>query len=754
MPESLVIVESPAKAKTIGKFLGRGYRVLASVGHVRDLPKSQFGVDVAANFAPRYITIRGKGKVIKELKDAAKSSSKVLLATDPDREGEAISWHLAHVLGLNTDAPCRIEFHEITRSAVKESLKNVRPINDGLVNAQQARRVLDRIVGYELSPFLWQKVRRGLSAGRVQSVALRIICDREREVRAFEPVEYWTIEALLQKGKGAASKPAASKQAAAGKTAPAASLVAKVIEKNKHKLEISSKAEAEQAVSELAKQDYRVSDIQRRDRRRNPAPPFTTSSLQQEAWRKLGFSASRTMRVAQQLYEGLEVGSEGSVGLVTYIRTDSVRIAAEAQAQARDFINATFGKDFVPASPPFYRAKKGAQQAHEAIRPTSIERTPEKVAPYLKRDQLRLYRLVWERFVASQMAPAVLDTITVDITAGPYMLRATGATVKFPGFMKLYVEGKDERPEKEADSAKGGSKERDATADAPFAETENQRQALPPLEADEPLGLKKLDPEQHFTQPPPRFTEASLIKLLEELGIGRPSTYAPTVGTLRERDYVKLVEKHLEPTELGFIVVDLLKEHFRDIVDPEFTAHMEDQLDRVEEGEADWVSVVRSFYEPFATNLTTAKEKAGRVELPVEETDVVCEQCGRKMVVKYGRFGPFLACPGYPECRNTKPILKETGANCPECGGRVVERRSRKGRVFYGCENYPKCSFTTWHQPAGKDCPRCGKFLVVKRVRGRKQELACVDEQCGYREGHDNSESREGKVDLASAKGR
>lgn len=718
MPESLVIVESPAKAKTISKFLGRGYRVLASVGHVRDLPKSQFGVDVSANFTPRYITIRGKGKVIKELKEAARNSSRVLLATDPDREGEAISWHLAQVLGLDEDAPCRIEFHEITRSAVKESLKHVRPINDDLVNAQQARRILDRVVGYELSPFLWQKVRRGLSAGRVQSAALRIICDREREIRAFRPEEYWTIDAVLR------THDTGSRVAAAS-----TSFVARVVRKDKHKLKLSSQADADAAVRELAEETYQVLEIQRRERRRSAAPPFTTSSLQQEAWRKLGFSASRTMRLAQELYEGLEVGAEGPVGLITYIRTDSVRVATEAQLQAREFIAANYGAQYVPTSLPVYRSKKGAQQAHEAIRPTSVNRTPESLKPYLKRDQLRLYRLVWERFVASQMTPAVFDTVTVDVTAGSYLLRANGATLKFAGFMRLYVEGQDESVSADDESAK----EKDA-GNGTDRLGQDKEQQLPPLNVGDPLYLEKLKPEQHFTQPPPRFTEASLIRTLEELGIGRPSTYAPTVATLKERDYVKLIDKHLEPTELGFVVVDLLSEHFPDIVDPKFTAQMEDQLDRVEEGNEDWVSVVRAFYEPFETSLAAAKKTVGRVELPVEETDVVCEQCGRKMVIKHGRYGRFLACPGYPECKNTKPLLKETGAHCPECGGRVVERRSKKGRVFYGCENYPRCEFTTWYQPAGKECPQCGKFLVRKRSRGRGEELVCVDEKCDYKE--------------------
>ncbi len=694
MGKSLVIVESPAKAKTISRFLGRNYTVKASVGHVRDLPKSQLGVDVENGFQPKYITIRGKGPVLKELRDAAKKADRILFATDPDREGEAISWHLADALKVDGQSPCRIEFNEVTERAVKNAIKQPRPINQDLVDAQQARRVLDRLVGYKLSPLLWAKVRRGLSAGRVQSVAVRLICDREAEIEAFEPQEYWSIEAELQQTEGEKATFSAKLHKAKGK-----------------KIEISNQEKAEAIVEELKKAPFVVQSVERRERRRNPAPPFTTSSLQQEASRKLGFTARRTMRVAQQLYEGLEVGSEGTVGLITYIRTDSTRIAPEAQQAARQAIQELFGKEYLPAKPPVYKSRAGAQAAHEAVRPTSMDRRPEDVKSFLTRDQYRLYRLIWERFIASQMAPAILDTLTVQIQAGDYVFRATGSSIKFPGFMALYTENTDQ-PE-EGDEKKG---------------------MLPDLKEGEDLKLLQLIPNQHFTQPPPRYSEAMLVKTMEELGIGRPSTYAQIIDTITRRGYVELVDKRFVPTELGNIVVDLLKEHFPNIIDVEFTATMESQLDRVEEGKEDWEQVLASFWEPFSKELEKAEIHMEEVEIADEETDEICEKCGRNMVIKQGRYGRFLACPGFPECRNTKPLLKEIGVPCPKCGGQIVERRSRRGRTFYGCANYPDCDFTSWQRPAGKNCPQCGQFMVIKQRRGKAPEVVCSDKECGYRE--------------------
>lgn len=699
MAKSLIIVESPAKARTIGRFLGRSYQVKASMGHVKDLPRSQFGVDIDHDFTPKYITIRGKGPVLKELRDAAKKANKVLLATDPDREGEAISWHLAQALGLDSDEPCRVEFHEITKKTVQQAVKQARPINQNLVNAQQARRILDRIVGYQLSPLLWRKVKPGLSAGRVQSVAVRLICDRAREIEAFQPEEYWTIGVLLTPENG--------KEVFA----------AEVNQKDGKKLKIQTKDEADAIVADLRKANYVVSAVTRRERRRHPAAPFTTSTLQQEASRKLGFSARKTMRIAQQLYEGLDVGDEGTVGLITYIRTDAVRVSSEAQAQARDYIIKEFGKEYCPAQPREYKSRRTAQDAHEAIRPTSVERTPEKVKSFLQPDQYKLYRLIWERFVASQMASAVMDTLAVDITAAlpgnscSYNLRATGSKIKFPGFMVLYVENEEQ------ESDQDGAKER----------------MLPELVPDQVLVMKEIKPEQHFTQPPPQYTEAMLVKTLEELGIGRPSTYATIIDTIQQRGYVRLVNKRFEPTELGFLVTDLLKEHFAQILDTDFTAQMEEELDNIAEGKADWVKVLKEFYGPFSAQLEQAQQEVEKVEIPEEISDVQCDKCGRYMVIKQGRFGKFLACPGFPECRNTKPLLKEIGINCPQCGGAVVERRSRKGRLFYGCSNYPDCDFVSWDPPVGRKCPDCGGVLV-KKVRKNSTQIVCQNKECGYRE--------------------
>lgn len=707
MAGTLVIVESPAKAKTITKFLGRGYTVRASMGHVRDLPKSKFGVDVEAGFKPEYIPIRGKGPTIKELRAAAKGAKRVYLATDPDREGEAIAWHLGELLGLNTDDDCRIEFHEITARAITAAVKNPRPVNMELVDAQQTRRILDRIVGYELSPLLWQKVRRGLSAGRVQSVAVRLICDREREIEAFKAEEYWTISALL---------------ASADDGAPFLAKLAQVAGK---KAAVSDGATAETIADRVKRSPFTVAEVRRKERSRHPAPPFTTSSLQQEASRKLNFSARKTMQIAQQLYEGLDVPGEGAVGLVTYIRTDSVRIADEARADARQFVQGAYGDPYVPAKPPAYRSKAGAQGAHEAIRPTLSARTPEKLKGVLNRDQFRLYELIWKRFVASQMASAVLDTVSVDITAADCLFRATGSTVRFPGFMRVYTEDRDSAP-------------RPAAPGATDEEEEAEGQ-LPALEAGQRLTLQDLQSEQHFTEPPPRYTEAMLVKTMEELGIGRPSTYAPTIETIQDREYVRLEERRFKPTDLGFVVVDLLKAHFREIIDVDFTAELEERLDQVGEGEVEGTDVLKAFYPEFHSQLEVARQALERVKLPEEETDEVCEQCGRKMVIKHGRFGRFLACPGYPDCKNTRPLLKEVGVACPACGKAIVERRSRKGKTFFGCSGYPACTFVSWYEPVNQKCPHCGQ-LMVKRRRGKNAWIACANNECPGRKSKPEAE--------------
>lgn len=705
MPRTLVIVESPAKAKTIGKFLGRSYQVKASMGHVIDLPRSQFGIDVEDNFRPKYITIRGKGKIIKELKDAVKKVERVFLATDPDREGEAISWHLTQALNLDPSAPCRIEFNEITKKAVAESIKHPRPIDHNRVNAQQARRILDRLVGYKLSPLLWSKVKRGLSAGRVQSVAVRLICDREKEIEDFKQEEYWTITGIFRTGGEEAGAKGGRRQAGAGEDFPA-----KLTQIDGEKAVIPDEATARKLEEEIkAGKSYRVSAVTKKKKMRNPAPPFITSTLQQEASRKLGFSAKKTMALAQQLYEGLEIGKEGSVGLITYMRTDSLRVSTEAQEEARDVILSLFGREFLPAKPPVYKTKvAGAQEAHEAIRPTSAARRPESVKPYLTKDQFRLYELIWNRFLASQMRPAVFEVLTIEITGGRFLFRASGSRVEFPGFLSLYQEGIDE-------------------------EKKEEEPALPEIEEKAALSLVEVKGEQHFTQPPPRYTEAMLVRALEEKGIGRPSTYAPIIDTILRRRYVLLEKKRFVPTELGCVVVELLKEHFSEIIDPDFTAGMEEKLDLIAAGRADWVEVIQEFYGPFAKDLAKAETEIERVKLADEVSDVQCEQCGRKMVYKTGRYGRFLACPGYPECRNVKPILVETGVSCPQCGNKVVERRTKKGRKFYGCSNYPKCNFISWYRPVEKSCPQCGAFCVLKTTKSRGEEIVC-SQGCGFRE--------------------
>lgn len=692
MADTLVIVESPAKAKTIGKYLGSKYIVKASMGHVRDLPKSQMGVDVNHGFEPKYITIRGKGDVLKGLKDAAKKVKKVYLAADPDREGKAIAWHLAQYLGLDLNQPLRVVFNEITKDAIKEAFKHPRHINMDLVNAQQARRILDRLVGYNISPILWKKVRKGLSAGRVQSVTVKLIMDREREIQQFIPEEYWTI---------------ATKLASNGKE-----FEAKFYGYEDEKVELKSEEDVKRVLDKMKDQSFVVQKVTKRERKRNPAPPFITSSLQQEAARKLNFRTAKTMRIAQELYEGIDVGNkEGAVGLITYMRTDSTRVSETAQNEAKEYILEKFGADYIPAEPRVQVKKENAQDAHEAIRPTSVARTPDEIKEFLSRDQLRLYRLIWERFLASQMSSAVLDTMSVDIDAGGVMFRATGSKVKFPGFMKVYIEGNDDGTEEES--------------------------FLPPIAEGQTLEQREITPAQHFTQPPPRYSEARLIKTLEEGGIGRPSTYAPTLETIQKRGYVALEEKRFIPTELGEIVITLIEEFFPEILNAEFTAHMESDLDEIEEGTANWVQILDAFYGDFAKRVAVAEEEMKEVELKDEESDETCELCGRVMVYKLGRFGKFLACSGFPECRNTKPIVKETGVKCPQCEtGHIIERKSKKSRIFYGCNRYPECDFVSWDKPIARPCPKCASLLVEKKRK--KQGVSVVCTKCDYQEEADS----------------
>ena len=690
--KTLVVVESPAKAKTIEKYLGKKYMVRASMGHLRDLPKSQFGIDVENNFEPKYINIRGKGDLIKALKKDAKNASKVYLASDPDREGEAIAWHLAHILGLDPDGDCRIVFNEITKPAIQEAVKHPRSIDLDQVDAQQARRMLDRIVGYKLSPLLWRKVRKGLSAGRVQSVTVKLICDREKEIQAFESVEYWTVGLKLKKPKSTQFE-------------------AELIQIDGEKLELHTEKDTMAVVSDLQKQQLTVQTIKKSERRRKPSAPFTTSSLQQDAARKLGFTSRKTMMLAQQLYEGLELGHKGPVGLITYMRTDSTRLSEVAQNEARSYIEANFGQDYLPEKANVYVAGKKAQDAHEAIRPTQAELTPEAVEKYLNKDQLKLYTLIWQRFIACQMVPAVYDTMSIAIQAGSrYGLRAAGSRLKFPGFTAVYAG---------ADATK---KEKDVI--------------LPELSEGDNLDLVKTLPQQHFTEPPPRYNDASLVKTLEEKEIGRPSTYAPIIETIQARGYVQRIDKHFQPTELGFVVVDMLEEYFKDIVDVKFTADLENELDGIAEGQVQKNDLLGGFYGPFEETLEKADEAIGHVELPVEVSDVQCELCGRMMVVKQGRFGKFLACPGFPECRNTKPLLKDTGVACPKCGGRIVERRTRRGRNFYGCENYPECDYNTWDQPLQEKCEKCGSFLLKHHYKNGRGITYCSNDDCESRVNH------------------
>lgn len=689
--KNLVIVESPAKARTLTKILGRGYELKASLGHVRDLPKSQLGVDIENGFAPRYVVPKAKSKLVNELKQATQDATAVYLATDPDREGEAIAWHLVEVTKSDHKPYHRVVFHEITEEAVKNAFQHPRSIDMQLVNAQQARRILDRLVGYKISPLLWKKIRRGLSAGRVQSVALKIIVDREREIQDFVPVEYWTIEAELAKKKEAASFRAALVGLPDGT-----------------KLEIPNQQEADKIKEALEEAEYRVLKVSTKKASRQPAPPFITSTLQQEAWRKLRFTAKQTMAVAQQLYEGLPLGDEGNVGLITYMRTDSTRVAQSAIAETREFISQKYGSQFLPPhARSFAKSVKGAQEAHEAIRPTKISREPSQIKQYLTTSQFRLYELIWKRMVASQMANALFDNTTVDIEArnsqSAYLLRASSSINTFPGFMVLYSESKDETDEEE------------------------KKGTLPPLKKGDELELLGLFPEQRFTQPPPRFTEATLVKTLEQWGIGRPSTYAPILSTIQERGYVTKVKGSFQPTELGFIVSDLLSQYFADIVDIKFTANMEDELDDIVNNNRDWVNVVRDFYIPFEKDLQDAFQRIEKVKLADELTEETCPECGKPLAIKTGRYGKFLACSGYPECKYTATFQVKTGVKCPQCGSELVEKISKKKRVFYGCSNYPDCQFATNFKPLPQPCPKCGGLLTLYRGRWAK----CT--KCEYR---------------------
>ena len=679
--KTLVIVESPSKAKTIGKYLGSRYNVIASVGHVRDLPKSKLGIDIDDNFEPQYISIRGKGDLIKSLKKEASKASKVYLATDPDREGEAISWHLAFLLDLDPEEACRIEFNEITKDTIKEAIKHPRKINMGLVDAQQARRVLDRLVGYQISPLLWRKVRKGLSAGRVQSAALKIICDREREIEKFEPKEFWNITAEFKKGK---------------------KFQAKLAEANGKKIVVENKAQNDNIIKELNSGEFIVSDVKEKIRMQKPYPPFTTSSLQQDAGNKLNFNAKKTMMIAQQLYEGVDVKGRGTTGLITYLRTDSVRVSDAAKQAAKDLIVSKFGAEY-SANNVFSNKKKDIQDAHEAIRPAIIELEPELIKDSLTADQFKLYKLIWNRFMASQMSQSKSNSMQVNIANGIYGFKANGSELLFDGFRRLYNTADDE-----------GAK------------------LLPSLEKDEKLKAESLNGEQSFTQPPARYTEASLVKELEDKDIGRPSTYAPIVSTLTERKYVGREKKALKPTELGFLVNDLMEEYFKDIVDAGFTANMENRLDDVEVGSQKWKDLISEFYGPFKKELDVADSAIEKIVVEDVPTGELCELCGKPMVIKAGRFGDFIACSGYPECKNTKPIIKTIGVKCPNCGKDIVARKSKRGRLFYGCSGYPDCKTVFWNKPTDKRCPECNSILLEKKTKNKN--FVCSNEKCGYTE--------------------
>ena len=685
MADNLVIVESPAKAKTIEKYLGKRYKVIASMGHVRDLPRSQMGVDVEDNYEPKYITIRGKGPVVKDLKKYAKKAKKIFLASDPDREGEAIAWHLSKILELEESKENRVVFNEITKDAVKESFKHPRGIEMNLVDAQQARRILDRLVGYNISPVLWKKVKKGLSAGRVQSVALRLVIDRENEIRNFKPEEYWSIEGEFRYKKS--------------------KFTAKFLHYKNKPYKLKTKKDVEKITSELNSDAFEITNVNKKEKTRYPANPFTTSTLQQEAARKLNFKARKTMMLAQQLYEGIDLKRQGTVGLITYMRTDSTRISQTAKDEAKSYVEEKYGTEYT--SNRKTKGKQGDQDAHEAIRPTSTLRTPDEMKAYLTRDQHRLYKLIWERFVASQMAPALLDTVALDVTQNDIKFRANGQTIKFKGFMTLYVEAKDDKDN----------------------DKENK---LPKLNQGNKVTATQIEPAQHFTQPPPRYTEARLVKTLEELKIGRPSTYAPTIDTIQKRNYVKLESKRFVPTELGEIVYEQVKDYFPEIIDVEFTVNMETLLDKIAEGDIGWRKVIDNFYSSFKLDVARAEEEMEKVEIKDEPAGEDCEVCGAPMVIKMGRYGKFMACSNFPDCRNTKAIVKTIGVTCPKCkDGDVVERKSKKNRLFYGCSNYPECDFISWDKPIGRDCPKCNHYLMEHK-KGRSSQVICSN--CDYKE--------------------
>ncbi|SFC73453.1 type I DNA topoisomerase [Clostridium uliginosum] len=685
MGQKLVIVESPAKAKTIGKYLGKNYIVEASMGHVRDLPKSRLGVDIENNYTPKYITIRGKGELIDKLRKAAKKADKVYLATDPDREGEAISWHLANILKISEEESCRIVFNEITKTAVKGAIKQARQIDLDLVDAQQARRILDRLVGYEISPILWKNVKWGLSAGRVQSAALKLICDREEEIKAFIPKEYWSVDCVLKKER---------------KKFP----IRMSTYKNK-KIEINTEEEALKIIEDLKNDKFIIKAIKKGNKVKNPLPPFTTSTLQQDGSKKLNFMTKRTMSVAQGLYEGVEVKGYGTVGLITYMRTDSVRISEEAQGNAKEFIESSYGKEYLPSSPRIYKGKKNIQDAHEAIRPTYVEITPEIAKQNLTSEQYKLYSLIWNRFVASQMASCNLNTNSIDILNGDYKLKASGSTIAFDGFMKLYDY---------------------------LNEDDEKAVTLPDLEEGEELKSDSIEGKQHFTQPSPRYTEASFVKLLEEKGIGRPSTYVPTISTLLGRTYVVREKKNLIPTELGFIVNNIVSEYFKQIVDADFTAEMEKKLDNVEEGSENWTKIVEEFFTPLKFAIEKAEKEISKIVIEDKVSDVKCDKCGRMMVIKHGRYGDFLACPGYPDCKNAKPIVEELDVPCPECEKKIVVKKSKRGKKFFGCSGYPECTFVSWYEPVKEKCPKCNSYMVLKYSKSKGKYVKCSNQECDY----------------------
>lgn len=689
MAKNLVIVESPAKAKTIGKMLGRNYKVVASVGHVRDLPKSKLGIDIEDNFNPQYITIRGKGPVVKELKKEAKKVDNIFLATDPDREGEAISWHLAYILGMDMEEKMRVEFIEITKDSIKKAIKNPRVIDTDLVDAQQARRTLDRLVGYKISPLLWRKINKGLSAGRVQSVTTKLICDREKEIDDFIPEEYWSIKAVLKKNKDEIE----------------AKFIGKYIDGKDEKVELNNENDVKEVIDNLDKDKFLVRDVKRGVRNRNPYTPYTTSTLQQDASKKIGFTTKKTMIIAQQLYEGIDIKGEGTVGLITYMRTDSTRVSQESIDFAKDYILGKYGKEYSNGGKSYdKKTKKETQDAHEAVRPTSVPKHPDKIKEFLSRDQYKLYKLIWERFVGSQMTPAKYETLRVDITSNDYLFRTTGSKLVFKGFLEVY-----------------------STVDEEIEDVD-----MPDMFVDDKLKAKEIEPNQHFTKPPARYNEASLIKTLEEIGVGRPSTFSPTISTILARNYVSLESKSFYPTELGILVNDLLEEYFSKIINEEFTAKLEEKLDDIAEGKYPWKDVISEFYEEFHKVLVIAEEEIVEIEIEDEVTEEICEKCGKNMVIKRGRYGKFLACPGYPDCKNTKPILDKVGVACPLCEkGEVVKKRSKKGRTFYGCSNYPDCTFVSWDEPSGENCPTCGEHMIIKRNKSG-ETFKCSNKECGY----------------------